>query len=204
MDTDDDAGLPLEQVTLDQIVALNMRYYRRAASLTQDQLGRRLGWSAANVSAAERSASEDRDRRRFDAHTLAAVADALGIPLAALFLPPEDDGYEKHYLLRTGDQGGYAPMARLMMLAIHDSDDDTPVMDAYRNRFRAQAEAYLGADWGAEVGRWLAPRTDRQAVQDWIAKMRSRRLAHLDAAGELEDMADAMEAALLKEPEEDQ
>jgi transcriptional regulator with XRE-family HTH domain len=204
VDTDDDSPeLPLEQVTLDQIVAINMRYYRRAASLTQEQLGRRLGWSAANVSAAERSASEDRDRRRFDAHTLAAVANALGVPLIALFFPPEDDGYEKHYLFRVGDHGDYAPMARLMMLAIHDTDDDTPAMGAYRERLRTQADAYLGAEWGAEVGRWLAPRTERQTVKDWIATMRSRRLAKLDEAAELEDMADAMEVALLKDLEEE-
>src|ERR1700690_800863 len=91
-------GPPAEQVTVDQLVALNIRHWRNAAGLTQADLGGRLGWSAANVSAAERSADPARDPRRFDAQTLTEIALALGVPLAALFLPPGDDGERACYL----------------------------------------------------------------------------------------------------------
>src|SRR5260221_186 len=96
----DYSSLPGEHVSIDQVVAMNMRYWRRKAGLTQEELGERIGWTAPNVSAAEVSARARKDRRRFDAHILAALAKALGVPVAALFLPPEDDGVAKRYLFQ--------------------------------------------------------------------------------------------------------
>ena len=93
-----ETDLEVRHVTIDQIVAMNMRYWRRAAGMTQEDLGFRLGWSAANVSAAERSAEEGRDRRRFDADTLTALSLVIGVPLHAFFFPPGDDGDGKRYV----------------------------------------------------------------------------------------------------------
>src|SRR5580692_10112778 len=134
-----------------------MRHFRRAADLTQDELGKRLGWSAANVSAAERSASDTRDRRRFDAQTLAEIADALGIPLIALFLPPEDDGYGHRYMLRLGDDGEPRGMRDLQRVIMPDWEDRSPAMESYRARLRSAVAYYLGQPWDAAVARWLAP-----------------------------------------------
>lgn len=75
--------------TPNQVVAWNMARYRKAAGLSQAELGKRLGgWSAVSVSAAERSWDGKRIRK-FDADELIAVASALGVPVFALFLPPD-------------------------------------------------------------------------------------------------------------------
>ena len=71
-------GLPERHVTFSQVVAYNMAHYRRAAGLSQEQFGVRLGgWSAASVSAAERS-WDGRRVRKFDADEVARIARAAG------------------------------------------------------------------------------------------------------------------------------
>src|SRR5580704_18026639 len=88
----DRAPLPERTVTVNQLVAYNMAFYRKAAGLNQEELGVRLGgWSAASVSAAERSWDSGRVKK-FDADEVAGIAAALGVPVIAGFLPPEDDG----------------------------------------------------------------------------------------------------------------
>lgn len=161
-------GPPVEQVTVDQLVALNIRHWRAVAGLTQAELGKRLGWSAANVSAAERSVSDDRDRRRFDAQTLAELALALGVPLAALFLPPPDDGERAAYRFTAG--GKSHGMGELMELVVMpDATWTSPVMEAYRQRFNAAARrAATGPAWARLVERWTAgdPGVREAAVAD--------------------------------------
>jgi transcriptional regulator with XRE-family HTH domain len=186
------AGLPAEDITIDQVVAWNMRHWRRSARMTQEELGERIGWSAGNISAAERSVEEHRDRRRFDAQTLAAIADALGIPIIALFLPPADDGSGKRYQWQAGG-GKQRDMAYLMRLAMHDSNQDTGVMDEYRDRFRGAVTTYLDASWGAEAGRWFAPADDRTARIEAAARFRSRQEAFLRMADEEAEIAGFLE-----------
>lgn len=195
MDSTQNEELPLEQVTIDQIVAINMRHFRRAAGMTQEELGRRLGWSAANVSSAERSVSEDRDRRRFDAQILAEIAEALGVPLIALFLPPEDDGYTRHYTFHLGDDGEPRGMADLQRIIMHDREKSTPAVESYRDRLRTTTGFYLGDDWAREAARWFAP-DDKQARADLAARYRSKQLGLLDAAAEFEEMAGVLEEGL--------
>jgi transcriptional regulator with XRE-family HTH domain len=74
---------------VNQVVAWNVAYYRRAAGLTQADLGERLGISAPNLSAAERSVDGKRPRN-FDAGELLALALALGVPISALLMPPPE------------------------------------------------------------------------------------------------------------------
>jgi transcriptional regulator with XRE-family HTH domain len=84
---------------MSQLVAFNMAAYRRAAGLSQQELGDRLGgWSAASVSAAERS-WESKRTKVFDADEVVQIANALGVPLIALFLPPEDHGTAVRYTI---------------------------------------------------------------------------------------------------------
>jgi transcriptional regulator with XRE-family HTH domain len=148
--------LPGEHVTIDQIVALNIRHWRRAAEMTQEELGERIGWSAANISAAGRSADSGRDRRRLDAHTIASAAIALGVPIVALFLPPPDDGLRQRYLFHNRERDADClSITDLMDIVIPDSGDDTPVMTAYRERLQGAISAYLDPSFGAQVARFL-------------------------------------------------
>ena len=164
-------------VTLDQLVAMNMRHWRRSAGMTQEELGERLGWSARNVSAAERSADDKRDKRRFDAETLGALSLALGVPLIALFLPPEDDSPEKRYVFSglPGDPLGDIEqnMADLLALVLMpDLGDRTPVRAAYGRRFTSAVATYLDSEWAAAVARWLAG-----TLGDEIRELHAERLA---------------------------
>lgn len=149
-------GIPDEPVSIDQVVALNVRLWRIAAGLTQAELGERLGWSGAVVSAAERSVSDARDRRRFDAQTLAELSLALGVPAAALLLPPPDDGERVSYRFtaagRTWDMGDL-----MELVVMPDTTGDSPLMDKYRERFSAAARrAASGPAWERLVARWTA------------------------------------------------
>jgi transcriptional regulator with XRE-family HTH domain len=184
--------LPAEDITIDQVVARNMRRWRVAVYMTQEELGERLGWSAANVSAAERSAGEHRDRRRFDAQTAAEIADALYIPLVALYLPPEDDGYGKRYQWRTGT-GAERGMAALMRLAMHTNDYATEAMIEYHERFRTAARLYLEPKWDEIVGEMFAPMDDEEARAEQAARFRARQAALLDMAAEQEALAEFLE-----------
>ena len=57
-------------MTVNQLAAYNMAFYRKVAGLTQEELGAPLGWSVASVSAAERSWDGKRIKK-FDADELA-------------------------------------------------------------------------------------------------------------------------------------
>jgi transcriptional regulator with XRE-family HTH domain len=136
----------MESPGVDQVVAFNLRRWRTAAGLTQEELGERIGWSGANVSSAERSADPGRDKRRFDAALLVALASALGVPLIALFLPPPDaDGKE---------------MAELFARVLPETPDDSPVMEAYRRALADAAERHLDIADAASLVAYLQDMTD--------------------------------------------
>ena len=185
-------ALPAEDITIDQVVAWNMRRWRLAVYMTQEELGDRLGWSAANVSAAERSVQENRDRRRFNAQTTAEIADALYIPVAALYLPPEDDGQGKRYQWHNG-KGAPRDMAALMRIAMHNNDYPTQAMEEYRERFRNAVRLYLEPKWDEEVGGWFDPMDDEDARAEQAARFRARQAALLDMAAEQEALAQFLE-----------
>jgi len=187
--------LPAEVITADQLVALNMKLYRRAADITQEELGKRLGWTKANVSAAERSVSETRDRRRFDGITVTAIATALGLPIVALYLPPPDDGKGKRYLLRVGDGPAeqILSMRGAMWLAMHDRDGNSPALNAYRDRLREAYGFYLDPHWSESLADWLAANEDKKARADRAERIRARRRQLLEVAEELGDLAAAID-----------
>lgn len=180
--------VPVVTVTADQLVAYNLRHWRRAAGLTLGQLGARLGWKERNASDIERSWDPARPPRHFNAQVLTEMALALGVPLTAFFLPPPDDGTEARYLLQAG--GRHYDMGDLLALAVMpDNDDDTEVMDAYRDRFNAAAARYLDPGWAATAGRWLRDGAGPQARADIAARLADQRAGLLAAArlfGDLE------------------
>jgi transcriptional regulator with XRE-family HTH domain len=126
------ADLPVRRVTVNSIVALNLAFFRKAAGLTQEELGERIGWGKSVVSTAERSWDAKRVRS-FSAEDLIAIATALQIPLAALFLPPEDDGTAFDYVVDTPWLEG-RDAYELLTHAFPAYGGDTPVRDAYRKR----------------------------------------------------------------------
>lgn len=161
MQSEDPEDLPARIVTVDQVVAINIRYWRRAAGLTQSQLGAAAGLSPANVSALEASADGGRERRRFDAQSMAALAAALGLPLLALLLPPSDEGGSVRYELDMPGLAGRSvrTMTDLLTLMMPDSVSDSPVMDVYRSRLRSAVSSHLGPDWVEDVNYWLRDQT---------------------------------------------
>jgi len=188
--------LPGETLTIDQLVAINMRHWRRAAGMTQEELGAMLGWSAANVSAAERSSSRNRDPRRFDAQTLAEIAAALDIPLVALFMPPEGDGQGARYTWQAN--GETRDMAGLMRVVMHDTFEETALMDDYRARFRLAIGSYIPGQWAEFAASLYAPPDDKEARAEEAARLRSRQAALLRFAAE-----DGAIAERLEQPQEE-
>jgi len=186
---DDYSGLPCEHVSVNQIVAINMRRWRRAAGLTQEELGNRIGWTGANISAAERSAEPGRDKRRFDADTLVALARALRVPLAAFFLPPDDDGIGKRYLFHPLPDVCEG-MSVLVSMLVSDPGDDDPV--AYREAYVAAVDGYLDPVRGAELAahrQGLDTAGQRKAV---LERLRWQRDALASLVGDLDQMAESI------------
>lgn len=138
------ADLPVQRVTVNSIVALNLAYFRKAAELTQEELGERIGWGKSVVSTAERSWDAKRVRS-FSAEDLIGITAALQIPLAALFLPPEDDGTVFRYVLDTPGSEE-REVADLLTYVFPAFQGDSLVMNAYRKRVIAAGASRRAAD----------------------------------------------------------
>lgn len=163
---------PQQEITADQIVAMNVRHWRKAAGITLKELGRRCGKSEANMSAIEQSASSDRERRRFDAQDLVTLSLALGVPLAALLLPPEDDGHDKRYVLET--PGGKAGMDDLLgRVILFPPDDLSDLAEAWRARLNRAARKHLGTDFAEHTARLLAEDTEPDMRAEIAAMIRA-------------------------------
>ena len=122
-------------MSISQLVAYNLGFFRRAAGIDQRKIGELLGWSAASVSAAERS-WESKRTKVFDADEVMQIAAALGVPLAALFLPPEDHGTAVRYVVhRRGRED--IDFSDLQEYVFPARGGDSPAMDAYRQRLIA-------------------------------------------------------------------
>lgn len=125
-------------MTVNQVIAWNMARWRKAAGLTQAELGERLGWTHTAVSAAERSWDGER-KREFDGDLIVALSSALGVPLLALFLPP-------------GDGPG---MAELFGSVLPESAAESPVLDAYRKALADCADRFMKPGEGGGLAEYL-------------------------------------------------
>jgi F0F1-type ATP synthase membrane subunit b/b' len=132
------------RVTANRLIAYNLNYFRRVVGLSQQELGEPLGWSAASVSAAERSWDGKRVKK-FDADEIVQISGLLGVPLAALFLPPEDHGTAIHYVLNRPDRESL-DLAELLADVFPSSEGDSAAMDAYRRRVIAAGATKYGSD----------------------------------------------------------
>lgn len=186
-------ALPQHEITVNQIVAWWIAHYRREAGLTQAQLGERLGWPQHRVSEAERSWNGKRTRE-FDAHTLAGLALALGVPIAALLLPPPDDRRGIEYVTRPPGRDKPVTMAELLEYAVmSDSDLEGNAITDYRQRFRAAVAKYLDSSWQAIVEEWLEPLDERGRMIERAARLRTRADVLREIADEDEETADAID-----------
>jgi len=179
----DFSGLPGVHVTVDQIVAINLKYWRQAAQLTQAQLGTIAGLSKANISALERSAGEDTDPRRFDAQTIFTMAIILGVPAAAFFLPPPDDGISRRYLFEAA--GECQDMAALVNYLISDPPDrdGSALAAVYEERYLAAVRRYTKLPAGEPDG-WrgdLASAEQRRMAIEQIRTQRATLAGIIDA-----------------------
>lgn len=158
--------LPPRVVSVNQLVAYNMAYWRLHKGMTQDELGTLLQtytgrpWSKATVSAAERSWDGKRIRQ-FDADELLALCEALEVPLPALLTPPTDDGVEFRYGLVTGPQmGGDEGMSvrdLLGYLLPDTSDDEEGNLGEFRRRFEFSVDFHYGEGTFRSLNRYSVP-----------------------------------------------
>lgn len=125
-------SLPRRVITPGMLAAYNMTRWRKAAGMTQEQLGKELGgWTKKAVSAAEKSWEGTRVRK-FDADLIADLAAVFRIPIPAFFLPPGDDGETVTYVIEGSD--GPVPMGEYFALLWPDPDweADSPAAVAYQ------------------------------------------------------------------------
>ena len=186
---------PFRLVTVNQVVAWNIAWFRREAGLTQAQLAELLGWPQNRVSEAERSVTGKRTRE-FDAHTLTALSLALGVPLNAFFLPPLDDGTDVIYLTLPPGQDEHLGMAGLLGTALYgDHGDESGAMTAYRRRLLGAVGRYHGEEWRDEVAQWLRSAEGPEAARERAMRMRGDRARLLADADDLGAWADAFDKA---------
>ena len=181
-----DEQLPAVHKTADQIVAWNIAWYRKAAGLTQEELGEMIGRSKRNVSADERS-WDGKHTREFNAQEITGLAVAFGIPVIAFFLPPEDDGIDVRYVIRPPGADADLGMDDLMSAAMHDTDAETLAMNAYRRRLINAVGEYLHASWSEILARWMTSAETPEMRAEQVDEMRADRHALLRIAARLSE-----------------
>jgi transcriptional regulator with XRE-family HTH domain len=145
-------GAPERRITPNMLAAYNMARWRNANGMTQEQLGEQLGgWTKTTVSAAERSWDGKRIRQ-FDADLIVRLANIFGVPVPAMFMPPEDDGESFRYIMDAG--GGSLPVGDFFISSVHTvfgvDRDETAAGRAYGLAL-PRAMAKYESSWLAEV-----------------------------------------------------
>jgi len=187
--------LPGRHVTINQIVAWNLAYWRKVAELTQEQLGERLRWSKVVVSAAERS-WESKRVRNFTADDLVNIAEALDVPVSALLLPPADDGNDLRYVFHLRHMDLCHNMYDLLSYVVSDpSPDETPAMQRYRERYVAALNFYFGAGPEEDL-KYLEDLTAEERVVERLARLREQYNALRDVLGDNDKMQEALSRQL--------
>lgn len=204
--------LDIREITVNQVIAYNMAYFRKAAGLKQEELGERLAgwvtdgpWSKAAVSAAERSWDGKRIRQ-FDADLIYGLAKALMLPIGALFLPPDRDGVDYRYVIVTPHEGrpqlGVDHMGELMesliieAFAENDADVDDELWAAYRARMKIAATMYLsGPSTPPEI---FGDQADEARLVESAARLRGHYEALRGVLAEIDGMLTQVHGRLAK------
>jgi hypothetical protein len=193
--------LPERYITMNQLVAYNVAYWRRSGTQTQEKLREYLSsfggisWSKAALSAAERSWDGKRVRQ-FDADEILALSQALGVPLSAMFLPPDDDGVKVRYVI--GPAGGEEDRSRearaygrpvscerlLERVLPRVPEKPDRVDEAYLDRVRTTADYYRGDGDPLGATRWL-DREDQETYEA-VRRLGGHRAAVRSLLGDLD------------------
>jgi len=181
----------VRRISINQVVAWNMAYFRRIADITQEGLGELIGGRPKTAVSADERSWDGKRTREFDAHSITLIAEALGVPIIALFLPPEDDGLSEQYVYDAGTGQGF--MTDLMQAVLPNTGDRTPVMDAYRKRFQNAVTYYADPTFGEQVARFLRDATDDELRADRASRIRQRQADLEGVAAELGEIAEALE-----------
>lgn len=193
------ADLPGRHLAVNQVVAWNLAYYRKVAGETQEEFGARIGWSKAIVSAAERSWDGKR-ARQFSADDIVTIAAAFGLPIVAMFLPPEDDGVDARYLLHlpVGELETECLTMRDLMLHIVNPDetggasDEYPIVKRYWDRYVTAINGYLRADRIGELAEYIEDLSTEERIVEHLARLRG----HYEALREMISDNDHLQEAL--------
>lgn len=188
--------VPGRHITINQLVGFNIARWRKAAGLTQAELGEMLGgWSNATVSAAEKS-WDGRRIRQFSADEMVAIALALEVPLAALLLPPDDDGAAVRYLFHAHEHGaGCSDMASLFSILFPESAGSSPAEGEWQAALGAAVNRYMDPDRGADYITYLEDLTSTERRTERLRRLRAHRAAMLAVLADLDQMAGAIETA---------
>lgn len=169
------AAPPERAITVNMLVAYNIARWRRAAGMTQEQLGAELGgWTKTAVSAAERS-WDGRRVRKFDADELADLASIFRIPIPAFFLPPDDDGTACRYVIASGS----VPMEeyyRCLMTELN-WEADSRAGAAYQQAVITAEARYVGSEAAAEVAAAVPSAPGLAAAEQITAALAEARAA---------------------------
>lgn len=198
--------LPVRLVTVNDVVSMNLGHYRKAASLSQQELANRIGWLKQVVSTAERS-WEGRRVRNFTAGDLIDIAFGLDIPVAALLLPPEDDGTAFTYLVDGLHGGGPRPLRDLLPLAMADSyayAGHSPAVQEFRRRlvalgYRQQERIKRAAVDESDDKTWAALEALRSVAEHAVAAATGDQASTLQAEQEMASRL--LASARLAEPD---
>ena len=183
--------LPVEHEDHQPGRRLEHRLLPQSRGLTQEELGELIGGRSSATSPQTSGHGTAAIPASSTPTQLIALAVALGIPLVAFFLPPEDDGDRRPLRVPAARAGrDYLGMADLMGAAMHDNEHDTTVMDglpaAVRERLRRVPE---NASWAesstsggeAALTRTSAPRRPKTLRRRPGVRSSARRRARREA-----------------------
>jgi transcriptional regulator with XRE-family HTH domain len=197
------ASLPERAVTPNMLAAFNMTRWRKAAGLTQEELGELLGgWTKNAVSAAESSWNGKRVRQ-FDADLICNLASIFCVPVSAFLLPPPDDGETVRYVI--GGEDGPVPMERLFALLWPDPQGQpvTAAMGAYQQAVISAMAKYAGGEAAEILAENMADKAEEEEIEGALRSARANREALTSMhslidrlADENEMLQDALERAL--------
>lgn len=193
-------GLPWRTVTPNMLAAFNMSRWRRAAGMTQAELGEELGgWSKNAVSAAERSWDGGKKVRQFDADLVADLARIFVVPIAAFFLPPPDDGEAVRYLIEAGGEAVTMGQFIDYLWAEPNWDNVSPAGAEYQQAVISAMARYGGGEAAEALAETMADLVAEEELEDALRDARANREALTGLYPLIERLADdnaVLQAAL--------
>jgi hypothetical protein len=120
----------------------------------------------------------------------------LKVPITAFFLPPPDDGISKRYLFHLPAElvgEDCVQMGDLTALAMSEPwDEDSPVMNAYRDRYVSALQAWLPARIGEDLADARGKLTDAEFRARLLDRLQAQRSALAQVIGDIDRQVEAI------------